>query len=113
MTLLRRGDIVLINFDPARDFEAASRRPAIIVSNNIANSVMPVIVTVPLTTNLIRVYPHETVLDVSRSGLEAPCKTQPHLIRHVSASRVERTLSHVPGDLMLEIDAKLREHLAL
>lgn len=111
--LLRRGDIALVDFDPARQFEAAAKRPAIIVSNNLANSVMHVVVVLPLTINLARVYPHETVLPIHRSGLEQPCKTQPHLIRHVSMSRVEQTLSHVPEDFMAEINAKLREHLAL
>ena len=111
--LLRRGDVALINFDPARQFEAASRRPAIVVSNNLANAVMPVVIVIPLTTNLARVYPHETVLNVNRSGLEYPCKTQPHLIRHINVDRVEKVLSYIPEDLMEEISAKLREHLFL
>lgn len=111
--LFRRGDITLVDFDPAQQFEAAAKRPAIIVSNNLSNSVMHVVVVLPLTTNLARVYPHETVLPIHRSGLEESCKTQPHLIRHINTGRIKRTLSHVPEDLMVEIDAKLREHLAL
>lgn len=111
--LIRRGDIVLIDFDPARQYEVAARRPAIVVSNNIANSVMPIIIVIPLTTNMERVYPHETVLPIHRNGLNYECKTQPHLLRHVSVSRVESILSHLPQDLMAEVDAKLREHLAL
>lgn len=110
---LRRGDIVLIDFDPARSFEAAAKRPAIIVSNNIANAVMHVVIVIPLTTNLSRVYPHETLLPVGRSGLEHDSKTQPHLLRHVSVSRVLRVFGQLPEDLMQEIDGKLREHLAL
>ena len=110
---LRRGDVVLVNFNPARPFEAALTRPAIVVSNNLANAVMHVIIVLPLTTNLSRVYPHETLLPVNRSGLEHDSKTQPHLLRHVSVSRVEKVLSHIPADLTQDIDAKLREHLAL
>ena len=105
--------MVLIDFDPARQFEAGSKRPAVVVSNNLANAVTSVIIVVPLTTNPARVYPHETVLPVNRSGLEFDSKTQPHLIRHVSVSRVEKVLSGVPDDLMTEIDGRLREHLAL
>lgn len=113
MVNLRRGDLVLIDFDPARLFEAAAKRPAIIVSNNIANAVMHVVIVIPLTTQLSRVYPHETFLPVNRSGLEQDCKTQPHLLRHVSVSRVEKVLGHLPEDLMQDVDGKLREHLAL
>jgi mRNA-degrading endonuclease toxin of MazEF toxin-antitoxin module len=39
--------------------EAAKQRPAVVVTNNIANDVAPVIVVVPLTTNLEWLYPHE------------------------------------------------------
>ena len=111
--LLRRGDLVFIDFDPARSFEAAAKRPAIVVSNNIANSVMHTVIVIPLTSGVSRVYPHETFLPVHLSGLERDSKTQPHLLRHVSVGRVERVLGHLDGDLMREVDEKLREHLAL
>lgn len=111
--LIRRGDIVLVNFDPAMRHEAAAERPAVVLTNNIANAVAPVIVVVPLTTNLERVYPHELVLPVYRSGLEHESKAQVHLIRHVSKERVVKVLSHLPEDLMRELDGRLREHLAL
>jgi mRNA interferase MazF len=110
--LIRRGDIVLVDFDPAMH-EAAKQRPAVVVTNNIANDVAPVIVVVPLTTNLERLYPHEIVLPVNRTGLEHDGKAQVHLIRHVSARRVSDVLGHVPDDLMIDLDAQLREHLAL
>ena len=96
MVELRRGDIALIDFDPARSFEAASKRPAIIVSNNTANAVMHTAIVMPLTSNLSSIYPHKTLLDVHRSGLRKKSKTQPHLLRHISLSRLERVLSYLP-----------------
>ncbi len=106
-------EIALIDFDPARHFEAASKRPAIVVSNNIANSAMHVVTVVPLTTHLSRIYPHEMLLRVHLSGLDYDSKTQPHLLRHMSVSRIEHVLGHLSSDVMEEIDARLREHLAL
>jgi mRNA interferase MazF len=111
--LLRRGDIVLVDFDPAQAAEAAKTRPAVIVSNNIANSHAHVITVIPLTTSLSRVYPHEMVLPVARTGLDNDSKTQVHLIRHVSKTRIRKTLGHVPEDLMQQLDGLLREHLSL
>ncbi|MDQ1464386.1 MAG: mRNA interferase MazF, partial [Actinomycetota bacterium] len=35
---MRRGDIVLVNFDPTRGAEANKLRPAILVSNDGANT---------------------------------------------------------------------------
>lgn len=73
----------------------------------------PVLLVVPLTTNLERLYPHETLLPVNRTGLEHDSKTQVHLFRHVSTQRISKVLAHVPDDLMFELDVRLREHLAL
>lgn len=111
--MLRRGDIVLVDFDPARAFEAAAEHPAVIVSNNLANANAHVVIVVPLTTNLSRIYPHELVLSVHRTGLNEESKTQIHLLRHVSKERVSRVLSHLPADLMAQLDSLLREHLSL
>lgn len=111
--VLRRGDIVLVNFDPAQQNEAAKTRPAVIVSNNIANHHAHVVTVIPLTTNLSRIYPHEMVLELYQTGLDADSKTQVHLLRHISKARILRVLGHVPEDLMAQLDALLREHLSL
>ena len=36
---MRRGDIFLVDLDPAQGSEAAKRRPAVVVSNDGANTV--------------------------------------------------------------------------
>ncbi len=113
MTAFRRGDIVLVDFDPARAGEAAKVRPAVVVSNDVANTLAPVVVVVPLTSNLSRVYPVEVVLPAQRTGTERDSKAQVQLIRHVSKRRLIKVIGHVPEDLMDEIDLCLRELLGL
>jgi mRNA interferase MazF len=109
----QRGDIVLVNFDPALPTEAASRRPAIIVTNNISNVMSPQLVVVPLTSNLERVYPHECVLEGADTGLDYDSKAQPQLIRHVARERIGSTIGFVTPEFMQEVDDRLRAHLAL
>ncbi len=111
--IFRRGDIILADFDPSQKHEVAAQRPAVVVTNNIANNVAPVIVVIPLTTNLERLYPHELLLPVNRTGLEHESKAQVHLLRHISKLRVKKVLGHVSEDLMQQLDIRLREHLAL
>ena len=113
MPLLRRGDILLIDFAPAQSGEADNTRPAVVVTNNIANEKSPAIVVVPLTSNTERVYPFELLLPVERSGLDQHSKAQAQFVRHVSKARIRRYLSHLPADLMLELDSRLRGHLGL
>lgn len=111
--LLRRGDIVLIDFAPARPAEADYVRPAVIVTNNQANAFAPVVMVVPLTSNLEKVYPVQLFLPAERSGLDRDSKAQVELLRHVTLQRVQKTLGHLPADLMAQLDMRLREHLAL
>ena len=56
-----RGEIRIVDLDPARGSEANKRRPAVIVSNDGANTTAVqlnrgVITVVPVTSNLSRVY---------------------------------------------------------
>jgi len=110
---LLRGDVVLVDFDPARAGEAAKTRPAVVVSSDVVNAAAPVVVVVPLTTNLSRVYPSELVLPAARTGTRSDSKAQTHLIRHVSKNRVVRVIGRVPADLMEALDERLREVLGL
>jgi mRNA interferase MazF len=110
---LKRGDIVLVDFDPALKNEAAATRPAILVTNESANELSPTLVVVPLTSNVERVYPFEILLDRTRTGLEYDSKVQIQFIRHVSRARLKRVIGSVLTEDMLELDERLREHLAL
>lgn len=111
--LIRRGDILLIDFAPARDGEANFIHPAVVITNNAANLNGNSIVVVPLTSNTERVYPFQVLLPTERTGLTKDSKAQVELLRSVAVSRVRRSLGFVPDDLMGELDARVREHLAL
>ena len=111
--LLRRGDIVFTHFSPAREGEATYTRPAIIITNNQANAVAPVVTVIPLTSNLERIYPMQVFLPNNRTGLDRDSKAQIELLRHVAVSRIRRVIGNVPEDLMLELDTKVKDHLAL
>ena len=83
-----RGEIRLVDLDPARHGEANTRRPAVVVSNDRANATAArlgrgVVTIVPLTSNLSNVYPFQLAL-----GL-------------------------VPVQLMEKLDDALRMHLQL
>ncbi len=111
--LIRRGGIFLVNFAPAREGEANYTRPAIVVSANTANEHLPVVVVVPLTSNIEQIYPWQLLLPNNRTDLDRDSKAQVELIRHVSSSRLLRRLGHVPENLMVVLDSLIREHLAL
>jgi mRNA interferase MazF len=113
-----RGEIHLIDLEPVRGNEANKRRPAVIVSNDLANATAQrlgrgVITVVPVSSNVARVYPFQTLLPADRTGLRRESKAQAEQARSVGVERVGPALGHVPADLMSELDEALRLHLAL
>ncbi len=115
---MRRGEIRLIDLEPTLGSEANKRRPAVIVSNDRANVTAErlghgVVTVVPMTSNIARVYPFQTLLPADETGLRADSKAQSEQVRSVSVERIGAVLGHVPAALMAEVDDALRLHLQL
>lgn len=113
-----RGEIRLVDLDPARSGEANKRRPGVLVSNDGANTTAAklgrgVVTVVPITTNVERVYPFQVLLPAQESGLDRQSKAQAEQVRSVSVERVTDRIGIVSPEFMLEIDEALRLHLAL
>jgi mRNA interferase MazF len=115
---MRRGEIRMVDLDPARGAEANKRRPAVIVSNDGANSTATrlgrgVITIVPITSNIQRVYPFQVLLPAADTGLQQDSKAQAEQVRSVAVERIGEQVGQVPAPIMLDLDEALRLHLAL
>ena len=115
---MRRGDICVIDLDPARGTEPSKSRPAVIVSNDGANTTATrlgrgVVTVVPVTSNVERVYPFQVLLPADSTGLAVDSKAQAEQVRSIDVERVLRRVASVPADLMAQLDDALRLHLAL
>jgi mRNA interferase MazF len=115
---MQRGEIRLVDLDPVRGAEATKRRPAVLVSNDGANSTAArlgrgVITVVPVTSNIARIYPFQVLLPSAVTGLERDSKAQAEQVRSVAVERIGARLGMLPAPLMAEVDDALRLHLAL
>ncbi len=115
---MRRRDIHLINLDPVIGNEAANTRPAVIVSNDGANTTAErlgrgVVTVVPVTSNVSAVYPFQVYLPSEETGLDRDSKAQAEQVRSVSVERLGARIGSVPFALMSDLDEALRVHLHL
>ncbi len=116
---MRRGEIWLVNLHPALGSETNKRRPAVIVSNNGANSTADrlgrgVITVVPVTSNVARVHPFQVLLSTGAgTGLARDSKAQAEQVRSVSVERVRQRVGHVSPPALAQLDDALRLHLGL
>jgi mRNA interferase MazF len=112
-----RGEIRMVDLDPARGSEANKRRPAVIVSNDGANTTAAhlnrgVITLVPVTSNVSRVYPFQVLLPATECGLPSDSKAQAEQVRSVAIERIGRRVGQLTAPLLAELDEALRLHLA-
>jgi mRNA interferase MazF len=113
-----RGDICLVDFEPARGAEANKQRPAVVVSNDGANVTATrlergVVTVVPVTSNVSRVYPFQVLLTAADCGLTRNSKAQAEQVRSIAIEHVGRRIGRLSPALMAELDDALRLHLGL
>lgn len=113
-----RGEILLVDLYPVRGSEANKRRPAVLVSNDRANTMAQrlgrgVVTVVPVTSNVERVFPFQALLPADETGLRVDSKAQAEQVRSVSVERVGSAVGRVPPRLMAVVDEALRIHLQL
>lgn len=115
---MRRGEIRLVDLDPVKGAEANKRRPAVIVSNDGANTIAArlnrgVVTVVPVTSSIARVYPFQVLLRSVDTGLQWDSKAQAEQVRAVAIGRLGARVGFVPLPVMALLDEALRVHLAL
>src|SRR3954453_3181794 len=95
--------------------EANKQRPAVIVSNDGANTSAErlgrgVGTVVPVTTNTERVYPFQVLLHAEDTGLDRDSKAQAEQVRSVAVERVGALVGSLPPAVSAELDEALRLH---
>jgi mRNA interferase MazF len=115
---MQRGEVRLIDLEPSRGSEANRRRPGIIVSNDRANATADrlgrgFVTVVPVSSNIVRVFPFQLLLPANSTGLHIDSKAQAEQVRAVSVERIGPVLGRVPAQLLAELDEALHLHLQL
>jgi mRNA interferase MazF len=111
---MKRGEIYYADLSPAVGAEINKRRPVLVVSNDANNRASATVTVLPVTSNIARVYPFEVLLMSKQSGLPKDSKAMAQQIRTISRDRLHPgKTGELGNDLMRQVDAAIRLHLAL
>lgn len=105
----RRGEVWWTAFDPALGGEIRKTRPAVIVSNDVANRILNRVQVVPITSKTERLYPAEAYVRVG----DKPGKVMADQITTVSKQRLTNRIGRIQPVEMAGVERAIRVQLGL
>jgi mRNA interferase MazF len=96
----KRGEVWWINFDPSVGGEIQKKRPAVIISNDMANKALNRVQVIPLTSNVKRIYPVECLVTIKGKQSKALADQ----ITTISKLRLVSKLGKVTKEDMIHIE---------
>lgn len=112
---MKRGEVWLVNLDPAIGAEIRKSRPCVIVSRD-AFALLPLRIVVPITAwdDRFAVAPwHIPIERTKENGLRKKSSADTFQVRSISEQRLMRRVGQLSDDVMSSIDAALALCLAL
>ena len=112
---LRRGDIIIANFEPVKGSEQGGIRPALIIQNNTSNEHSPTIIVAPITSKKDYQKTYVTNVPISKKESKLPKDSLIlcNQIRTIDKSRVTRRISGLNPYLMFQVDTAIKISLGL
>jgi len=112
MTYPKRGSVYLVNFDPTIGVEIKKTRPAVIISNDVANQYSPIVIVAAVTGRAEPKF-DEVLVKPPEGGLTKPSVIQPNQIRSINKRRLVKKLVDLSKKTMNDLDIALQITLGL
>ena len=108
----KRGSVYLVNFDPTIGAEIKKTRPAVIISNDVANQYSPIVIVVAITGRDEPKF-DEVLIKPPEGGLTKPSVIQPNQIRSIDKRRLVEKLEDLSKETISDLDIALQITLEL
>jgi mRNA interferase MazF len=109
---IRRGEVWLVDFNPARGSEQRGMRPAVVIQNNAGNLHAATTIVAAITTT-IKVFPVTVLLPPGEGGLKQRSMVNLAQVLTLDKARLRRRLGDLGDETMRRVDAAIRVSLAV
>ena len=110
---MKQSEIWELYLDPVIGSEQQGRRPAVIISGNLMNEYLPIVIICPITTR-IKNYKGNVLLEPDlTNGLMAPSEIMTFHVRSVSKERLQKKIGSITATQLAEIKEGLDDLLTL
>ncbi|MEK6875234.1 MAG: type II toxin-antitoxin system PemK/MazF family toxin [Nanoarchaeota archaeon] len=111
---IKKGDVVLVNFEPVRGSEQRGIRPSLIIQNDIFNKYSPTTIVAPITSKLFKKeYPTNVFIKKEDSKLNRDSTILLNQIKTIDKSRIIKKISLVDIFTMNKVDRAIKVSLAI
>jgi mRNA interferase MazF len=105
----KRGEVYWVSFDPSVGGEMQKTRPAIILSNDAANSALNRLIVLPLSSRTERLYPGEVLVEVNRTT----SKAMSDQLTTISKLRLQKRIAKITVEEMARVERAILLHLGI
>jgi mRNA interferase MazF len=107
-----RGEVWLVNWNPARGSEQAGKSPVLVIQNDIGNEKAPTIIVAAISSS-VKIYPMNVKLDPPEGGLKRSSIVKTSQILTVSKERLEKRFGRISEKKMQEVNYAVKLSLDL
>ena len=108
----KRGEVWMVNWNPAIGSEQAGNRPALVIQNDIGNEKATTTIVAAISDS-VRLYPMNVEIIPPEGGFDRPSLIKTSQILTVSKERLEKCLGRLGEDRMKDVDKAIKLSLAL
>lgn len=93
---MKQGEIWELYLNPTKGSEQSGKRPAVIISGNMLNKYLQVVIVCPLTTS-VKNYKGNLILEPNKiNGLSKLSEVLTFHVRSVSKTRLDKKIGQIP-----------------
>lgn len=108
---MNQKEIWLADLNPVRGSEQMGLRPVVIISGNVLNRYMDVVIACPFTTKIKDLKGNQVISPDAVNGLETPSELVTFQIRSISKQRLTRKLGQITDEQLALVRKNLDEIL--